>query len=149
MCSSSGFYLSWTPLQILLFSKFGYYHIHQLRCIRLYLNCTTAYYEPSPSFTPNLITVIIFTTPPYISTPFKKVGTLLHALLLKLINPVISLLSYAVVSCAIIACNCFRIWAGLSLSISVCDVTSKNVGWRRITVIISRCFSSDDFIGSI
>jgi len=36
-------------------------------------------------------------------------------------------LSKAVVLCAIIiiACNYFRIWEGLSLSISVCDVTSK------------------------
>ena len=47
------------------------------------------------------------------------------------------------------AINYFRIWAGLSLSITVCDVTSKTVVRRRITVIISRCVRSDDFIGSI
>jgi len=31
-----------------------------------------------------------------------------------------------VVSHTIIACNYFRIWAGLSLSINVCGVTLKN-----------------------
>jgi len=47
------------------------------------------------------------------------------------------------VSCAIIACNYFRIWAELSLSISVCDVTSKMSADEELLLF------SDDFIGSI
>ena len=53
---------------------------------------------PAPSFTPNLITVILSTTT-YLSLrspACNRSRTLLHMLLLKLLNPVTSLLSYAV-----------------------------------------------------
>ena len=53
----------------------------------------------------------------------------------------------AVVSCAIITCTYFRIWAGLSLSISVCDVTSKMSADEKL-LLLSAADGSDDFIGS-
>jgi len=43
--------------------------------------------------------------------------------------------------------NYFRIWAGLSLSISVCDVTSKMSADEKL-LLLSAADGSDDFIGS-
>jgi len=50
----------------------------------------------------------------------------------------------AVVSCAIIVYNYFRIWA---LSMSVCDVTSKMSADEEL-LLLSAADGSDDFIGS-
>jgi len=72
-----------------------------------------------------------------------------HIRLLFIINA--PAFAQAVVSCTIIACNYFRIWAGLSLSISVCVTVcvislQKCRPTKNNTVIISRCISSDHFI---
>ena len=86
--------------QISAISKACYYHIRQLHCIRPYLDsniaCTIA--TPIVQFTPNSITVILSTTT-YLSLrspASNRSRTFLPVLLLKLLNPVTSLLSYAV-----------------------------------------------------
>jgi len=46
------------------------------------------------------------------------------------------------VSCAIIACNYFRIWAGLLLSISGCDVTSKMSAAEKLLLLSAAASAS-------
>ena len=64
-----GKFTCWVTLKEEIWDRKVYYHIRQLHCIRPYVDSTTACtIAISPSFTPNLITVILFRT---ISPSFK------------------------------------------------------------------------------